>query len=118
MNEAERCDRMSMMHAGKVLDSDAPHGAGGKAGRRHIWKMPLSATCWRPPVLTNPAAEDADHSTGQPPVTDSRRPGQEAAMRPACFQLQRLLSYSLARSRWSCAATRYVPRWRWLARSC
>ncbi|ETI64560.1 ABC transporter [Sphingobium sp. C100] len=24
MNEAERCDRMSMMHAGKVLDSDAP----------------------------------------------------------------------------------------------
>ncbi|PZU69335.1 ribosome-associated ATPase/putative transporter RbbA [Sphingobium sp.] len=24
MNEAERCDRISMMHAGKVLDSDAP----------------------------------------------------------------------------------------------
>jgi ribosome-dependent ATPase len=24
MNEAERCDRMSMMHAGKVLDSDPP----------------------------------------------------------------------------------------------
>lgn len=24
MNEAARCDRMSMMHAGKVLDSDAP----------------------------------------------------------------------------------------------
>jgi ribosome-dependent ATPase len=24
MNEAERCDRMSMMHAGKVLDSDTP----------------------------------------------------------------------------------------------
>lgn len=24
MNEAERCDRMSMMHAGKVLDSDKP----------------------------------------------------------------------------------------------
>ena len=24
MNEAERCDRMSMMHAGRVLDSDAP----------------------------------------------------------------------------------------------
>ncbi|WP_313296497.1 ribosome-associated ATPase/putative transporter RbbA [Diaphorobacter sp.] len=24
MNEAERCDRMSMMHAGKVLDSDRP----------------------------------------------------------------------------------------------
>jgi ribosome-dependent ATPase len=24
MNEAERCDRMSMMHAGRVLDSDSP----------------------------------------------------------------------------------------------
>ena len=26
MNEAERCDRISMMHAGKVLDSDTPQG--------------------------------------------------------------------------------------------
>src|SRR5690606_32766803 len=24
MNEAQRCDRMSMMHAGRVLDSDTP----------------------------------------------------------------------------------------------
>ena len=24
MNEAERCDRISLMHAGKVLDSDTP----------------------------------------------------------------------------------------------
>ncbi len=33
MNEAERCDRMSMMHAGKVLDSDAPAQAGDEARR-------------------------------------------------------------------------------------
>src|SRR5690606_36626530 len=26
MNEALRCDRMSMMHAGRVLDSDTPRG--------------------------------------------------------------------------------------------
>ena len=26
MNEAQRCDRISLMHAGKVLDSDTPQG--------------------------------------------------------------------------------------------
>ncbi len=32
MNEAERCDRMSMMHAGKVLDSDRPAALVEKRG--------------------------------------------------------------------------------------
>ena len=32
MNEAERCDRISMMHAGKVLDSDAPERLVEKRG--------------------------------------------------------------------------------------
>ncbi|RGE44685.1 ABC transporter ATP-binding protein/permease [Comamonas testosteroni] len=32
MNEAERCDRMSMMHAGKVLDSDTPAALTVKRG--------------------------------------------------------------------------------------
>lgn len=32
MNEAERCDRMSMMHAGKVLDSDKPAALVEKSG--------------------------------------------------------------------------------------
>ena len=31
MNEAERCDRMSMMHAGKVLAQGPPARAGGRA---------------------------------------------------------------------------------------
>jgi ribosome-dependent ATPase len=34
MNEAERCDRISLMHAGKVLVSDTPAGDRG-ARRRH-----------------------------------------------------------------------------------
>ncbi|MDO9313145.1 MAG: ribosome-associated ATPase/putative transporter RbbA [Burkholderiaceae bacterium] len=33
MNEAERCDRMSMMHAGKVLDSDTPAALVAKRGK-------------------------------------------------------------------------------------
>ncbi|MCP8462847.1 ribosome-associated ATPase/putative transporter RbbA [Pseudomonas sp. ZM23] len=32
MNEAERCDRISLMHAGKVLDSDTPLGLMQKRG--------------------------------------------------------------------------------------
>ena len=32
MNEAERCDRISLMHAGKVLDSDAPAKLVAKKG--------------------------------------------------------------------------------------
>jgi ABC-type multidrug transport system ATPase subunit len=43
MNEAERCDRISLMHAGKVLDSDArPTGARSAAPKP--WKRPSSAT--------------------------------------------------------------------------
>ena len=35
MNEAERCDRISLMHAGNVLVSDTPAGNRRKALRRH-----------------------------------------------------------------------------------
>src|SRR5690554_3960837 len=36
MNEAERCDRMSMMHAGKVLDSDKPSELVKKRGAKNL----------------------------------------------------------------------------------
>ena len=36
MNEAGRCDRMSMMHAGKVLDSDAPAKLVEKRGAKDL----------------------------------------------------------------------------------
>ncbi|MQU09626.1 ATP-binding cassette domain-containing protein, partial [Pseudomonas helleri] len=36
MNEAERCDRMSMMHAGKVLDSDVPARLVEKRGAKNL----------------------------------------------------------------------------------
>ena len=32
MNEAERCDRISLMHAGKVLVSDTPKGIVARRG--------------------------------------------------------------------------------------
>src|SRR5690606_4505087 len=36
MNEAERCDRISLMHAGKVLDSDTPQGLMDKRGQASL----------------------------------------------------------------------------------
>ncbi|WP_163577049.1 ribosome-associated ATPase/putative transporter RbbA [Halomonas faecis] len=36
MNEAERCDRMSMMHAGRVLDSDTPAALVEKRGAQSL----------------------------------------------------------------------------------
>src|SRR5690606_29672823 len=36
MNEAERCDRMSMMHAGKVLDTDRPAALVEKRGAKNL----------------------------------------------------------------------------------
>ncbi len=36
MNEAERCDRMSMMHAGRVLDSDTPDNLVEKRGAKNL----------------------------------------------------------------------------------
>ena len=36
MNEAERCDRISLMHAGKVLASDTPAGLCEKRGKENL----------------------------------------------------------------------------------
>lgn len=36
MNEAQRCDRMSMMHAGKILDSDTPAALVAKRGAENL----------------------------------------------------------------------------------
>jgi len=41
MNEAERCDRISLMHAGKVLVA-IRHSRLSKAAMRKPWKMPSS----------------------------------------------------------------------------
>jgi ribosome-dependent ATPase len=63
MNEAERCDRISLMHAGKVLDSDtpaawwpsaAPHAGAGLhrlpgGGRGRPTAAPASAAAQPPP---------------------------------------------------------------------
>ncbi|MBF7730115.1 ribosome-associated ATPase/putative transporter RbbA [Pseudomonas sp. N040] len=85
MNEAERCDRISLMHAGKVLASDTPRGL--MAGRG----LPtLEATFIA--YLQDAVAQDPAASTDSPPAAPRRaepRPAQ-----PQRFSLRRLFSYT------------------------
>ncbi|GLR84438.1 ribosome-associated ATPase/putative transporter RbbA [Bradyrhizobium iriomotense] len=68
MNEAERCDRISLMHAGKVMISDTPAGIADRRGGGNLeeafvayLKDAIAATDAReaPHVATEPAATEA-----------------------------------------------------------
>ena len=53
MNEAMRCDRISLMNAGKVLVVDTPAGVIAEAARARRWKRRSSAT-WKTPKRPGP----------------------------------------------------------------
>ncbi len=79
MNEAQRCDRISLMHAGKVLDSDTPQGLMAKRGLDSLeatFIAYLQEAVGEQPVNTAPPLEQA------PPPQRQR------------FSLRRLFSYA------------------------
>ncbi|WP_275346523.1 ribosome-associated ATPase/putative transporter RbbA [Klebsiella pneumoniae] len=84
MNEAERCDRISLMHAGKVLASDTPQALGEQRGSNSLeeafiaWLKEAQPSS---PVPEEPTSAVASHSG-------------HTAPRQA-FSLRRLFSYSL-----------------------
>ena len=92
MNEAERCDRMSMMHAGKVLDSDTPAALVAKRGAATLeeafigYLVEASGEAAPAPAAKAEAA-DAD------PAGAAAAPAPEPRPRAAGFSLQRLWSY-------------------------
>jgi len=85
MNEAERCDRIALMHAGKVLVSDTPAAIKSASGAAtleeafisHLEQVTGAAT----PALTT-AAQPADTADAATAINRSR------------FSLQRLFSYA------------------------
>ncbi|MFO1378856.1 MAG: ribosome-associated ATPase/putative transporter RbbA [Chitinivorax sp.] len=82
MNEAERCDRISLMHAGRVLASDTPaalQAASGAASLEAAFIGYLEQAASRPAVTEAPAA---------PPTPQPRNTRHAATAR---FSLQRLL---------------------------
>ena len=90
MNEALRCDRISLMHAGKVLDSDTPQALMKKRG------LPtLEATFIA--YLEDAMAQSADaESQANANTAEVARPATVAtsAQLQSRFSLRRLLSYT------------------------
>ena len=85
MNEAERCDRMSMMHAGKVLDSDAPARLVAKRGASSLEEAFIGYLV----EAGGGAAPDATPAAAAPAAA----PVSAEHARPSGFSLQRLWSY-------------------------
>jgi ribosome-dependent ATPase len=82
MNEAERCDRISLMHAGKVLASDTPAALVQQSGQA---TLEAAFIAYLKKASGPPAAmADAPATTGQP---------QAAPPNPR-FSLLRLFSYT------------------------
>jgi len=91
MNEAERCDRISLMHAGRVLVSDAPDAIA--AGRGAATLEDAFIAYLEEAVAAGTAAETApapDMPIDTPPAEPERTP---AAWRHY-FDPRRMLSYS------------------------
>ncbi|POT55513.1 multidrug ABC transporter ATP-binding protein [Citrobacter amalonaticus] len=84
MNEAERCDRMSLMHAGKVLASGTPQELVERRGAANLEEAFIS---W--------LAEAAGTAPDAPvPEVDAPVVHQEVNAPRQGFSLQRLFSYS------------------------
>ena len=92
MNEAERCDRMSMMHAGRVLDSDAPAALVNKRGAANLEEAFIGYL-----VEAGGGTQEAPSpplEVGEAPAIPQGIDAAAAHRRPPRFSLQRLLSYS------------------------
>lgn len=87
MNEAERCDRMSMMHAGIVLDSGTPQELQKK---RHAATLEEAFIAY---------LEDATGKEDEASFQDTTiKPETEAPTTHAFFSLQRMLGYAFRES--------------------
>jgi ribosome-dependent ATPase len=116
MNEAQRCDRISLMHAGRILASDTPAALTAARGSERLedafvaYLGEASGAAPHPTAAGTPDAEiraDRRSYTGQSAPdapcrsAGSREPGGEEATAPATdsdrltrFSLARLLSFS------------------------
>lgn len=97
MNEAERCDRISLMHAGKVLASDTPERLrqsrqAATLEEAFIAYLEEATGASRPPK-SDTDAPAADHAPAAP--TEAAPPtGGAPGHRPPPFSLRRLLGYA------------------------
>lgn len=86
MNEAERCDRISLMHAGKVLASDTPQALVEQRGSASLEEAFIA---WLQEAAD--AAQPPDEQTAPVPAMEHKA---ESVVPRQAFSLRRLFSYS------------------------
>lgn len=102
MNEAERCDRMSMMHAGRVLDSDTPANLVAKRGAKNLEEAFIGYLLEEDQAsaeldlkqLDLAAQNSADNQDTNQPVTAVNPTNQATTRSGYGFNLQRAFSYA------------------------
>ncbi|WP_438969780.1 ribosome-associated ATPase/putative transporter RbbA [Methylophaga sp.] len=90
MNEAERCDRISLMHAGRVLDTDAPDCLINKQGASSLEAAFIAYLRQHEPAA-DPSAS-VQSLTSETMIRD--RPASESSQNKI-FSWRRALSYSI-----------------------
>ncbi len=105
MNEAERCDRISLMHAGKVLDSDRPDALVAKRDAATLEQAFIEC------LIEAGAGEGESDTLPDGPTRAGPVPGPAPSARAGCSPI-------CGGKPWSCSATRCAPPWRWLAPRC
>ena len=107
MNEAERCDRISLMHAGRVLVSDTPaaleEAPGADAGRG-LYRLPGRRRAGVGPRQRGP--EPQRPAPPSPPSTTTSRPAELTGSSTSA-----VCSATAGARRWNCAAIRSARPW-------
>jgi ribosome-dependent ATPase len=86
MNEAERCDRISLMHAGKVLASDAPAALVRTRGAATLEEAFIG-------YLKEAGGEPAVEATPSTAMIPAQRDASADIPRQRRFSIERMLSY-------------------------
>ena len=94
MNEAERCDRISLMHAGKVLASDSPAALVERSGCATLEEAFMDYLKEASGLDDEPAGAGPTQAAGTP--VQASAPARDHSVQPSArFSLQRLFSYTL-----------------------
>jgi ribosome-dependent ATPase len=92
MNEAARCDRISLMHAGRVLVSDKPDQLVRRRGKETLEQAFIA---YLEEASASPPADDAAAPDQAPPVATARTTPAAAKPRRRGFDAGRAFSYTL-----------------------
>ncbi|ENO86020.1 ribosome-associated ATPase/putative transporter RbbA [Thauera linaloolentis] len=99
MNEAQRCDRISLMHAGRILASDAPAALVARRGASTLEDAFVGYLAEASGVKLSSPGEDCRHAEAPAataaPEAEPPLPAGQTKPHLARFSLARLLSFSM-----------------------